>query len=351
MEMFCKSSEKGNLEEAVRGLRDPKLILMMVHDGKFEAHVEELEKLFPGVPSIGITGMGYTGRVTENGVIITAFTGNVSAAAGVLETVSAKPARNIGRLISDLGKVRPGNDNTALIDFCSGNDACVVSTLEGVVKKHHLAHMGATSETGDVSANGRVYRDSAAYAVIKNDNGKVRSYKENIYVPREGVRLLASKTDKKKYYIGELNGRPAKQVYMELTDLKGGDIGNQTFSNPLGRINGEDISIVSLKGTEGNGITCYRQVNDSDILTLLELKDPMEVARQTIDQIRADFRKVSAIFSVNCVFRYLLMSERGEFQNYVAGLDGVASSCGVIGYGEHIDAQFANQTMTCVVFE
>lgn len=351
MKMFYGTSASGKVAEALKGVTSPKLIIMTSPADLFEENVAELEKAFPGVPSIGCIAMGYESKVEEKGATITAFTEGVTCAAGALENVSKMPAKCIGRLLDDLNRIKPGNHNTAIIDFCSGNDAGVMNTLSLVIDKYKLELMGATGDAGKVSANGRIYEDGMAYAVIKNETGKVKAYKENIYTPVEGVRLLASKTDKNRYYLGELNGRSAKQVYMELTGCDEKGIESQTFTNPLGKMIGEDICIVSIKGVEGNGITCYRQVNDSDILTLLQMNDPMEIARNTVDTIKSDFNRVSGIFSVNCMFRYLVLQERGELNNYLGKIASLGTSCGLVGYGEHYNGQFVNQTMTCVVFE
>ncbi len=351
MKMLYGASNSGSLQEALRGISDPKLLIMTTSADNFEKHLEELESAFPGVPSISCIAMGYDKKVNEKGVSITAFTEGVRCAAGVLENVSKSPAKYIYRLQEDLEKIRPGKSDTAIIDFCSGNDAGVMNTLTLLIEKYSLELMGATGDQGKVAANGKIYEDGMAYAVIKNENGRVKAYKENVYVPRDDVRLLASKTDKSKYYIGELNGRSAKQVYMELTGCTEKGIETQTFSNPLGKMIGDDICIVSLKGVEGSGITCFRQVNDSDILTLLEMRDPMEVAEETLDQIHSDFSRVSGIYSVNCVFRYLVFQDRGDTDNYLGKIASLGTSCGLIGYGEHINGRFVNQTMTCVVFQ
>lgn len=351
MKMFYGTGSSGKVADALRGLASPKLIIMTSPADHFEENVSELEKAFPGVPSIGCIAMGYEKKVEEKGVTVTAFTEGVSVAVGALENVSKAPARYISRLQDDLSRIRPGSNNTAIIDFCAGNDAGVMNTLSLLIDRYKLQLMGATGDAGKVSANGRIYEDGMVYAVIKNENGKVKAYKENIYTPVEGVRLLASRTDKSRYYIGELNGRPSKQVYMELTGCSEKDIENQTFTNPLGKMIGDDICIVSIKGVEGNGITCYRQVNDSDILTLLQMNDPMEVAQNTINAIKSDFNKVSGIFSVNCVFRYLVLQDRGELNEYLGRIASLGTSCGLVGYGEHYNGQFVNQTMTCMVFE
>ncbi|WP_026652018.1 FIST signal transduction protein [Butyrivibrio proteoclasticus] len=351
MKIYYGKSESGSVSEAVKGLSSPKLIIMTSHADKFDANVEALEKLYPGVPCIGCVGMGYDTTVVENGVSITAFCDGVSVAVGILDNVSTMPARYISRLIKDIESVHPGKENTAIIDFCAGNDAAVLTTMSTLIDKYNLQVMGATGDAGKVSINGKIYPDAMVYAVIKNEGGRVRSYKENIYVPRDNKQLIASKTDKSKYYLGELNGRPAKQFYMELTGCSESGIVNQTFKNPFGKMVGDDICIASLKDVSGNGLILYRQINDSDILTLLEMRDPMEIAESTVSKIKNDFSHISGIFSVNCIFRYLVLKERGELNSYLGKIATLGTSCGLVGFGEHFNTQFVNQTMTCVVFE
>ena len=87
MKQFFGKSQSGNLKEAVRGLQQPGMLLLMSNADQFEAHVAELEALYPGVPSIGCIGMSYDTKVVEKGVGVVAFTG-VTAAANVLEQVS-----------------------------------------------------------------------------------------------------------------------------------------------------------------------------------------------------------------------------------------------------------------------
>ena len=81
---FFGMSQRGDLKEAVRGLSNPQLIMLMSNSSQFENHVKELETLFPQVPSIGCIGMCYDTRVAEQGVGVVAFLDGVSAAANVL---------------------------------------------------------------------------------------------------------------------------------------------------------------------------------------------------------------------------------------------------------------------------
>ena len=55
--------------------------------------------------------------------------------------------------------------------------------------------------------------------------------------------------------------------------------------------------------------------------------------------------------SINCLFRYLLFSQEHYMQEYLKSMSALGSHAGLVGYGEHCNSQFVNQSMTCVVFE
>lgn len=353
MKQICGMDKGGNLKEALRAISAPKLLLLMSNAKQFEQHVEELEKQFPGVPSIGCIGGSYSGQTVQadGGVAVVAFEGNLTVAANVLEQASTMPVKYIGRLEADLDRVKAAENNTVCIDFCTGNDACVLTTIYSVLGKRKISLMGGTGDAGKVSANGKIYEDADAYALIRNNDGKIKVYKENIYQPMPGCRFIASKTDRSKYLLGELNGKPARKVYQDLLQISDKDIETQTFKNPFGKMNGQDVCIISIKNVEGDKLACYRQINDSDVLTLLEAKDFSKVVDDTIQHIHRDFKHVSGVFSVNCIFRYLFFTQEHYFDTYLKTMATLGDHAGLIGFGEHYNQQFVNQTMTCVVFE
>ena len=344
-------SNRGDLSEAVRNLDSPQFIMLLSNNAQFEEHVKALEKLYPGIPSIGCIGMSYDTRVVENGVGIIAFSGGVSATANVLEQVSVMPVKYIDRLEADIRKINGSKQDTVCIDFCSGNDACVLTTLYTSLRSRGIQLVGGTGDGGKVSANGKVYEDSAAYALVGNQNGRVKTYKENIYHQMGNYRFIASNTDRANYILGSLNGNPAKQVYQSILHVTDQQILTQTFKNPFGKLNGDDTCIVSIKEVNGNSLACFRQVNDSDVLVLLELGDYRAIVDKTIADICRDFPKRSAVFSVNCLFRYKLFTEQRYMATYLQEMAKLGSHAGLVGYGEHYNNQFVNQSMTCVVFE
>ena len=296
MRQFFGKSRSGNLREAVRGLANPEFIMLMSNNNYFDEHVKELEKLYPGVPSIGCIGMCYDTGVVEEGVGVAAFTDGVRVSADVLEQVSTMPVKYIRRLEQSVREVGGTGRDTVCIDFCAGNDACVLTTINTVLRRNEIPLVGGTGDAGRVSVNGKVYEDSVAYAIVRNLKGRVKTYKENIYHQLGDYRFIASGTDRAQYKIGALNGRPAKQVYADILHVTDEQILTQTFQNPFGKINGDDTCIISIKEVDGNSLACFRQVNDSDVLILLELGDYQAITRQTIENICRDFPKRSAVF-------------------------------------------------------
>ena len=351
MKQFFGMSQRGSLEEALQGLHQPQFIMLLSNDTQFEEHVKALEKRYPGVPSIGCIGMCYQTGVVEHGVGVIAFCDGITAAANVLEQASTMPVKYIQRLEKDMRTVGGSSRDTVCIDFCSGNDACVLTTIYTALKRQGISLVGGTGDQGKVSANGRIYQDAVAYALVRNQNGRVKTYKENIYHQMGDYRFIASNTDRANYILGSLNGQSAKQVYKSILHVTDEEILTRTFQNPFGKINGDDTCIISIKEVNGNAQACFCQVNDSDVLILLELGDYRAITKETIRQICADFPRRSAIFSVNCLFRYKLFSEHNYMQEYLREMAALGSHAGFVGYGEHYNNRFVNQSMTCVVFE
>ena len=351
MKQFFGMSQRGSLEEALQGLHQPQFIMLLSNDTQFEEHVKALEKRYPGVPSIGCIGMCYQTGVVEHGVGVIAFCDGITAAANVLEQASTMPVKYIQRLEKDMRTVGGSSRDTVCIDFCSGNDACVLTTIYTALKRQGISLVGGTGDQGKVSANGRIYQDAVAYALVRNQNGRVKTYKENIYHQMGDYRFIASNTDRANYILGSLNGPSAKQVYKSILHVTDEEILTRTFQNPFGKINGDDTCIISIKEVNGNALACFRQVNDSDVLILLELGDYQAITRNTIQQIQREFPRRSAVFSVNCLFRYKLFSERGYMQTYLRERGALGCHAGLVGYGEHYNNRFVNQSMTCAVFE
>lgn len=353
MKQFVGMSESGNLKQATSGLSSPDMLVIIDSDKeRFKKGAEELEEMFPGVPSIGCVGQFYgANKAMEAGLIVVGLCGNVKAAAGILTNVSTMPMKQIKQLERAMDFVGGSSDNTVCIDFSSGNDECVIASIQSVLKRKGISLTGGTAWDGLVSCNGKVYEDAAAYALVRNTAGKVKVYKENIYVPTEKVHMV-TKADASENVIIELDGKPAGKVYAEELGISKSQIEEQTFVNPFGRCIGEDTFIVSIKELRSNDtLACYRRTNPKDKLNILQIGDYDGIVRQTVSQIKRDFSHISGVFSINCAFRYLLFEREKYTSTYLSLMGQLGTHAGLIGLGEHYNTQHTNQTMSCVVFE
>jgi len=85
MNQQISTSSTSNLSKAIKGFNNPSLIILLSNKEKFKEHVEELEKQFPGVPSIGCICTSYSKVSTiENGVTAIAFSGSAGVATNVI---------------------------------------------------------------------------------------------------------------------------------------------------------------------------------------------------------------------------------------------------------------------------
>ncbi len=354
MRQVLGMSKTGNLSEALQKVHAPQFIFLMATAERFEAQVKELYKRYPDVPQIGCVGVGYGNRDwADGGVSVIAFEDGVNATVNVLEEADACPVRYIQRVENDLRAVGASSENTVCIDICTGNDAVVVTTLHAALEDKKISLIGGTGDAAMVACNGKVYQNASVYALIKNRNGKIKIYKENIYHSMaNSKKMLATAVDSTNYGLLSLDGRPAQTVYQDLLGIGEKDVVSQTFKNPLGCVNGEDTYIISVKEIgAGKSLSCYKRTNQSDVLEILELDDYETVVRNTVAKIKSDFTKVSGVFAVNCIFRYLFFNEQNYWKKYLEEMEKTGNFAGLVSFGEHFEKYHVNQTMCCVVFE
>lgn len=354
MKISCGISQTGNLQDSLNTIQDSKLIIFVTTEEKLASHAEELYHLYPNIPTIGCIGMGYQNTtITEHGIHVYGFSDGIEAVGNVIEQVSVMPVKYISRLEQDLHKISAQEHNTICIDICCGHDEITITTLNSALSQKNISLIGGTGGAGKVAFCGKIYEDSCVYALIKNTKGKVKAYKENIYHLRSDYPFFTvTNADPEHNILIDLNGKPAKEVYQSLLNISEKDILTQTFKNPFGKVCGNDIFIISIKDIHNHhGLTCFKRTITSDIITILELDDYQKVVQNTIQSIQKDFHSISGIFSINCLFRYLLFQDLNYVSTYFKEMSKLGTHIGLIGYGEHYKQQHTNQTFSCVVFE
>ncbi len=342
-------SQSGRLEEVASKIKSPDALILITSKESFNAHVARLEELYPGVPSIAGMGISYAGtEVNEKGTTLIAFY-DVKADAGAIEHISEMPVKYTDRLKESIKKTGASAGTSACLDFTCGEDGRLVTTFNMVLDPLKIPLVGGTVDGPAVAADGKVYEGGCVYLILKNNTGKIKAYKENIYEPT-GDRFVATKTNPKNKTLVEVNGKPAARFYQDVLSIPDSAVATQTFKNPFGRVFGNETYLISIKEINGSALDCYKQVNDMDVLTLMELKDYKKIVEDTLDQMKRDIGPVSGIFSVNCLFRYLLFNNEKYFGDYLRNMNRFGSHAGLVGVGEHYCRQHVNQTMCGIAF-
>ena len=357
MKFAYGNSKNGDVSEALKGITEPEALFFSVADESMLEHTaSEIEKKFPGVASIGGVGQAYNdSHFFDAGVTVIAMKENIKVAADVLEQASVMPIKYIRRLEDAVRAVGGERGRTACFDICSaGADVRAVTTLSDYLCRRGYDLAGGTSNSAAVACNGKIYKDACAFFIFKNLRGKIKSYKENIYIhPQENDKqFMVTEAEPKNYRIRTLENKSAEKVYTSELGISRDKITTQTFKNPFGHVCGSDTYIVSIKGVESDGsITTFRPANKMDFLTILSMGDYREVVQDTIARIRSDLGDASAVLSVNCLFRYIMFNDEHYWDSYLAEMCRSFSHAGMVGVGEHYNTQFVNQTMCCLAFE
>ena len=353
MKQFIGYSKNGDCKEAFNGLSNPIAIVYIAGKDIFEKVTKDVTMMYPGVATIGCVGQSYyMENINLTGLTAVGFFGNAKASVGAIEDVMT-PLVNVSEIEENMKKVGASERDTVCLDFACGNDAQLVTTMNIVLNKKGISLVGGTAWEDTVACNGKIYHGAAVYMFLKNLDGKIKTYRENIYEAKaSGEHFIATKVDTEKSIIYEVDNKPVQKVYMEALGVSEKELPDQTFINPLGRYIGNEIYLISLKSkVENGGLECYKRVNSMDILTIMQLMDYEKIVQDTLDDMKRDFNRVSGIFSINCVFRYLLFEQKNFTGKYLQCVKQIGPHAGLIGLGEHYNTQHVNQTMSCCVFE
>ena len=165
-------------------------------------------------------------------------------------------------------------------------------------------------------------------------------------------RHIATKVNLAKKELISLDNRPAADVYANELGISKNQIIDNVLEAPLGRVVGDEVFISSMKEIGSNGsLINYKRLNENDTVTVLKLMDYDEINQETRRAIKADGSKISLVFSVHCIYRHLLFSQRNHLQDFLKDMGTLGTHVGVVGGGEQYKNQHVNQTMVCAVFE
>ena len=114
----------------------------------------------------------------------------------------------------------------------------------------------------------------------------------------------------------------------------------------------DEVFISSMyEVTPSGSLICYKRINENDQIYTLKLLDYREINKASIEQMRDMCGNPSLIFSVNCIYRYLLFQNENYLSDFLKGMSQCGPYLGYIGGGEQYKHQHVNQTMVCAIFE
>jgi hypothetical protein len=345
-------------EEALQAIHAPSLLLYLTSPLYLEEATRIIAQKYPYTPSLGVPSIILCGKdVDLDKLVIVAGDAACEAVCDVMEHLSLCPVQDIMKLEKKVKSIQPEPGSTVCLEFCPGYEERLVTTLNSILNGYQIPLLGATisnnigNEERRVAVNGRIYRDSCGYLLCKYKAGQIRIYKEDIYGPADNVMHQVTKVRPEQRELIELDHRPAAQVYSEKLDVLADDIRENTMLNPLGRRIGKELFVTSISYVgEDGALFTYKKLNLNDAVYFMKLLDYKEIAPKTIARIKADFAQIELIFSINCIFRFLLFTQEDFMHEQLKALSALGPQVGIVSDGEQVLTQHMNQTMACMVF-
>lgn len=361
MKAACKTGSVEKIIEEVRvEFSDCTFIVFGADDKRFEAFVKGLRQALPNAKTIGATGflIGEQGGVAEGLSLIGFRDDEVEVYVGTLRKAATCPIKYLPGLIWTVDTIHKQYKNSVCLEFCTGNEEKIVSTMKVSLEKVGMRLVGATAgntqegQPKKVSCNGKVLTDAVAYAVIGSKIGEIKIMKENMYeTHKTGHVVTRVSEDQRTVY--EIDGRKAIDVYKEELGYKSSEVERGVFENPLCRIVGDEQYITAIFSFNPDGsITTYKNLQRNDMISFTTIvPEWKEFMRQNMKDL-AGRSKIAGLITVNCILRYLYFEQNHYTESYGKMLSEAAGGVhfGIVSDGEQYIEQHVNQSMVCVAF-
>ena len=365
MQISIGKSSKMDVESAVTEVTvkvgtNPNLLILLSSYEHLEEASKQIAAMYPNTPLIGTSATSYYGsEASDKEMILIGFGSDAEAEVGIIRDLSSAPLRDIADMEAKVAKIHAGNEDTVCLEFCTNDEERLVTTMNVALEQADIPLVGGTifgipdGATSYAMLNGVLYSDACCYAIIKNKSGKIRTYSELIFKQMEGAQThIATSVNLANKELISLDGKPAAAVYCEDAGVAQSELVGNILTNPLGRIVGDEIFIASPYEIGKNGsLINYKRINENDTISIMELMDYESIGKETRSEILNEANKVSFVFSVNCIYRHLLFTNRGYLTEFLSDMASLGPHVGIVGGGEQFKKQHVNQTLVCAVFE
>lgn len=362
MRGFVGIGHAENIEEAVNeataGLKNADLLVLLAPFDAAEQAADLLSQKYPAVPMIGTCGNSVgKSDIEDRQIVVVGFAG-VTVSCGLIKDIRTAPVMYVKQFEDNLKSIDASSANTICMEFLTGAEDKVLSTLGSVLNRYDIPLAGGSSygvplgEKHIVIYNGKIYSRSCVYAFIKNNAGKIKLFCENIYEKMNKRPHYATLVDVNTKSLFQLDGTPAYEVYSEETGCDKDNIVSNMPKNPLGRALGDDIYISATQSLDMNGVMFNgKSLYENDSVYIMQLGDYQQIHKEMLDTIKASTNRISFIFAFDCVNRLRLFAENDYLSDYIDSMSCLGNYAALISNGQQYNNQHCNQTLVCAVFE
>ena len=355
-----EESLEQSFASAVQAVQSPQMILFFSRPGTVADAASFLADRFPDIPTIGIgsTSVLHDGVVDEPDILLISFEEEYQIACGLIRDLSECPVQHIYQFQKDVESIGAGDEDTVCLEYCTGNEEMLVTTLNAVLDKYHVPLIGATAFEGveqmgktQVAFCGDVYMDSCIYAMIRCKQGKVRTYYENIYMRTELSVHQVTKADVDNRSIIEIDGRPAADTYCDVVQVPRDQIVEMNQRYPFGRVLGKKVFVADVAKVMPDGtLYCNKRLNPNDAICFMDYGRYQEIAKETIEHVQKENPNIYFTLTGDCIHRYWLYQSEKFLERHAQNLKRLGSYAGNVCGGEQYHHQHINQSMVMTVF-
>ncbi len=339
----------------------PKLIVFFAELDMLWFFSKQLQKRYPDAVVIGSsTYVNYNSEgYSHAGASIMAINSGVEVSSGLLYYIDRHPAmykRHIELALKELSSY----ENTCCLEFMTAfgkGEELVLDTFEEVLAGTNIPIAGGTagaatdSKETYVALNGEIYKNSCAFVFIRNLNGKIKFYRENIFKPTS-YRFTVTYADCEERLVMEYDEEPAAEILSRALNVQPENLKQALELHPMGRIVDGVINITDAESVNDDGsISYYSSIYNHTKLMLLEPDDIKRVWSETVQRVRNDINEPSFTISISCIARSRYFEKQNCFGEFVNNLRNFGKFIGISGYGEQYNYVHLNQIMVLVVFE
>lgn len=362
MKSACKTGSVENiLKEVEVEFSNCSFIMFCADDKRFEEFSKGLHRVLPKARMIGATGIMISeGGGMEEGLSITGFTDeDAEVYVGTLRKTDTCPIKYLPGFIWSVETINNKYKNNVCLEFCTGHEERVVSTMKVSLERVGMRLVGGTSgnttegQPKKVCCNGKVLNDSVVYAVIGSKMGRIEVIKENIYEANEKGHVVTRVSEDQRTIYEMDGGRKPVDVYKEELGYTDANIEQGIFEKPLCRTVGTEHYITAIFSFNPDGsITTYKNLQKNDLISFSTMNpDWKNYMEQNMKNLIGN-SKVAGIFTVNCILRYLLFERNHHTENYGKMLNEVSNGVylNFVSDGEQYIEQHVNQSMVGAIF-